>query len=213
MPGSTAYGGLIDVLKPEKGQVIFISAASGAVGSLVGMIAKTVYDCIVIGSCGGEEKCKLIKEKFGFDHAIDYKVVNDKEKMKAALKAAAPHGIDMYFENVGSYHFEAAFESLKPYGRVAVCGGIANYNEKVYPKVEINPMQMIYTFQRIEGFVCGPWLSGTKGNFLTDMNKWRLEGKLIAEETFFDGIENWPIAFQSLFTGSKLGKVVIRVLF
>ena len=101
MPGSTAYGGLLDVLKVENGQTIFVSAASGAVGSLVGQIAKNIYGCIVIGSCGGVEKCKIIKDTFGFDHAIDYKECCDKDKMIAALKKCAPSGIDMYFENVG----------------------------------------------------------------------------------------------------------------
>ncbi len=120
MPGSTAYGGLLDVLAVKAGQTIFISAASGAVGSLVGSIAKNVYNCKVIGTCGGPEKCELIKTKFGYDHAIDYKVASDKDKLKAALKEAAPEGIDMYFENVGGYHFEAAFESLRPYGRLAL---------------------------------------------------------------------------------------------
>jgi NADPH-dependent curcumin reductase CurA len=211
MPGSTAYGGLIDVLKVQNGEVLFVSAASGAVGSLVGMIAKRVYNCTVIGSAGGPEKCNLIKEKFGFDFAIDYKVASDKDKLKAALKEVAPKGIDMYFENVGGYHFEAAFESLAPHGRIAVCGGISEYNNATANKVSINPMQMVYTFQRVEGFVCSPWLSGKKGNFLGDMNKWRLEGKLVAEETVFEGIESWPAAFRSLFTGEKLGKVVVKV--
>ena len=98
MPGSTAYGGLIDVLKVKEGETIFVSAASGAVGSLVGMIAKNVYHCTVIGSCGGPEKAALIKDKFGFDHALDYKdpaVGGSKEKLQAALKAVAPDGIDM----------------------------------------------------------------------------------------------------------------------
>lgn len=209
MPGSTAYGGLLDVLRPLKGETIFVSAASGAVGSLVGMIAKREFGCFVIGSCGGPEKCKIIKEKFGFDVAIDYKVADNKEKLKAALAEAAPKGLNMYFENVGGYHFEAAYELLAPYGRIAVCGGISQYNEAEMPKLAFNPMTMVYTFQRIEGFVCSPWLSGKKGNFLADMNKWRLEGKLVAEETVFHGIESWPLAFRSLFTGEKLGKVVV----
>jgi NADPH-dependent curcumin reductase CurA len=122
MPGSTAYGGLIDVLRPNKGETIFISAASGAVGSLVGMIAKNIYECKVIGSVGGPEKCALVKEKFGFDHAIDYKKCNSADELSAALKAVAPEGIDMYFENVGGMHFEVAFNSLRNGGRMAICG-------------------------------------------------------------------------------------------
>lgn len=210
MPGSTAYGGLIDVLAVKEGETLFVSAASGAVGSLVGMIAKNVYNCTVIGSCGGPEKCNVIKEKFGFDHAIDYKVADDKDKLIAALKEVAPEGIDMYFENVGGFHFDAAFASLRPRGRIAVCGGISQYNKSTMEGNTINPMAMVYTFQRIEGFVCFPWLIGQRGNFLKDMSQFLRETKVIPQETFFEGIENWAEGFQSLFTGKNLGKVVIR---
>lgn len=211
MPGSTAYGGLIDVLRPNQGETIFISAASGAVGSLVGMIAKRIYNCTVIGSCGGPEKCALIKEKFGFDHAIDYKTVSTADELKAALKAVAPNGIDMYFENVGGIHFDAAYTSLRPYGRIAVCGGISQYNDATPTLNSINPMLLIYSFQRIEGFVCTPWLVGQKGNFLQDMHKWYRNGDLVPQETYFDGLEGWIDGFQALFTGKNVGKVVVRV--
>ena len=98
MPGSTAYGGTVDVLRPKEGETIFVSAACGAVGSMVGQIAKNVYKCTVIGSCGDPNKCDLIKKKFGFDHAIDYKQCKSKDDLLAALKTAAPDGIDMYWE-------------------------------------------------------------------------------------------------------------------
>jgi len=211
MPGSTAYGGLIDVLRPKEGETIFISAASGAVGSLVGMLAKKLYNCTVIGSCGGAEKCALVKERFGFDYVIDYKTVSTAQELIDAIKAVAPNGIDMYFENVGGIHFDAAYASLRPHGRIAVCGGISQYNEASPTLNSINPMQMVYTFQRIEGFVCSPWLSGQKGNFLQDMHKYYREGILIPQETYFDGIEHWVDGFQSLFTGKNLGKVVVRI--
>jgi NADPH-dependent curcumin reductase CurA len=211
MPGSTAYGGLIDVLRPNEGETIFISAASGAVGSLVGMLAKRLYNCKVIGSCGGPEKCALIKEKFGFDHAIDYKTVSTAEELTNALKEVAPDGIDMYFENVGGMHFDAAYASLRPHGRIAVCGGISQYNEAKPALNSINPMTMVYTFQRIEGFVCFPWLAGKKGNFLQDMHRYYREGYLVSQETYFDGIEQWIDGFQSLFTGKNVGKVVVRI--
>ena len=211
MPGSTAYGGLTDILRVNRGETIFVSAASGAVGSLVGMLAKNVYDCTVIGSCGGPEKCALIKGKFGYDHAIDYKQLHDKEQLKAALKEAAPQGIDMYYENVGGMHFEAAFESLRAKGRIAVCGGISMYNEAEMKPVAINPMAMIYAGSRIEGFVCHPWLTGARGNFLQDMHGYLRAGKVVPQETVFHGLENWGEAFQSLFTGKNLGKVVVYV--
>lgn len=211
MPGSTAYGGLTDVLQPKQGDTIFVSAASGAVGSLVGMLAKNVYNCKTIGSCGGPEKVALIKDMFGYDHAIDYKTVKNKDELKAALKEAAPDGIDMYFENVGGMHFEAAFESLRARGRIAVCGGISTYNDATAVPVQINPLQMIYSHQRIEGFVCMEWLSGRRGNFLADMHRYLREGKVVPQETVFEGIDKFGEAFQSLFTGKNLGKVVVHV--
>ncbi|CAE7557797.1 P2 [Symbiodinium microadriaticum] len=174
------------------------------------MLAKKLYNCTVIGSCGGPEKCALIKEKFGFDHAIDYKTIANVDELKGALRAVAPDGIDMYFENVGGIHFDAALACLRPHGRIAVCGGISHYNEK--PDLNlINPMELIYSFQRIEGFMFIPWLTGKKGNFLGDMQSYLREGKIIPQESYFEGIESWPLAFQALFNGASLGKVVVRV--
>lgn len=211
MPGSTAYGGLIDVLRPNKGETIFISSASGTVGGLVGMLAKQLFDCKVIGSCGGPKKGELVKNLYGFDHVIDYKKASSAKELKAMLKEVAPKGIDMYFENVGGIHFDAAFSSLRVGGRIAICGFIAEYNNGVPNLTKINPMDMIYTQQRIEGFVCTPWLVGKQGNFLHDMHTWLREGKIKVQETRFEGIENWPIAFQALFTGGNTGKVVVTV--
>ncbi len=122
MPGSTAYGGLIDVLRPVRGETIFVSAASGAVGSLVGQLAKRLFQCRVIGSCGGPKKCAILTEELGFDHAIDYKTCANKDELVAALRHCAPEGIDMYFECVGGMHFDAALQCLRPHGRIAVCG-------------------------------------------------------------------------------------------
>jgi len=210
MPGSTAYGGLIDVLRPQAEQVIFVSAASGAVGSLVGQLAKRIFGCTVIGSAGGNEKCKLITEKMGYDKSIDYKTIPDAECLSKELRTLSPEGIDMYFENVGGMHFDAALSTMKPGGRVAICGFISGYNGGSMT-ANLNVRQIIYYGIRVEGFVCTPWLSGKQGNFLKDMAGWWKEGKLYIQETFFDGIEQWPIAFQSLFTGANIGKVVVRV--
>jgi NADPH-dependent curcumin reductase CurA len=211
MPGSTSYGGLCGVLRPKEGETIFISAAAGAVGGVVGMIAKQVFHCTVIGSCGGEDKCAFIKEKYGFDHAIDYKTAHTKEELVQRLKEVAPQGIDMYFENVGGIHFEAAFEVLRPLGRIAVCGTISTYNAKAPVLCSIDPFQLVYNQQRIEGFVCHRWLHGQEGNFLQDMSQWLQEGKVHVQETVFEGIEKWPEAFQSLFLGKNFGKVVVKV--
>ena len=212
MPGSTAYGGL-DVLQPKEGETILVSAASGAVGISIGMLAKALFGCKVIGSCGGEEKCNIIVSEFGFDHAIDYKKVSSAQELKEMISAVAPKGIDMYFEGVGGIHLEAALDLLRTNGRIAVCGQISDYNRNPNDphKYPISVANMIYKCQRIEGFVCTPWLDGKKGRFLSDMSKWLQEGKVKPKETFFDGIEQWPLAFQSLFTGKHLGKVVVRV--
>lgn len=117
----------------------------------------------------------------------------------------------MVFENVGGSHFDAGFETLATGGRIAVCGGISQYNDAQVITNSINPLKMIYTAQRIEGFVCMPWLSGKRGAFLDTMHSLLQSGALVVQETETIGIENWPIAFQSLFTGANLGKVVVRV--
>lgn len=221
MPGSTAYAGIVGVLRPEKeGETIFISAATGAVGSLAGQIAKNVFKLNVVGSAGGPDKAKLLLDKFCYDSAIDYKALDTsvkdegKAELQAKLKEAAPDGIDMYFENVGGIHFDAAFDSLRPFGRIAVCGLVSQYNKGAIPPNNVNLWQTIYTFQRIEGFVCSPWLTGQRGSFLKDMAAWLEDGLVPSvEETFYEGIENWPTAFQSLFhnTARNTGKVVVRI--
>ena len=210
MPGATVYGGLLDVLKPKSGETLFVSGAAGAVGSLVGMIAKNVVGCKVVGSCGGEEKCKRISE---FATAIDYKKSANTEELKTALKVVAPEGIDMYFDNVGGMHFEAAFQSLRTGGRIAVCGGISQYNSGIGlggGGLTINPLQMIYTCQRIEGFLSTPYLKD--GAFLAKMREWLDSGKISRpDETVFKGIDAFVEAFTSLFTGANTGKVVLMV--
>mmetsp|Transcript_57878 Transcript_57878/g.134843 ORF Transcript_57878/g.134843 Transcript_57878/m.134843 type:complete len:348 (-) Transcript_57878:346-1389(-) len=210
MPGATAYGGFIGVLRPAAGETLWVSGAAGAVGSMVGMIAKKVYGCKVIGSAGGPEKCRLVVEKFGFDHCIDYKRCSRTRDLVTELHRVAPGGIDMYFENVGGIHFEAAMTCLRARGRVAVCGAISGYNDAVPTPNKIHITNMIYSFQRIEGFTCGPWLSGKEGNFLSDMAGWVREGKVKVEETMFEGLESFGQAFQSLFVGANTGKVVVR---
>eukprot|EP01062_Namystynia_karyoxenos_P074010 TRINITY_DN70821_c0_g1_i1.p1 TRINITY_DN70821_c0_g1~~TRINITY_DN70821_c0_g1_i1.p1 ORF type:complete len:531 (+),score=206.89 TRINITY_DN70821_c0_g1_i1:92-1594(+) len=227
MPGATAFGGVTGILRPKKAarkgkdgaepkrDVIFISAASGAVGQLVGQIAKRVYGCTTIGSAGGPEKCALLKEKFGYDHAIDYKACGGSadaifKKLQEATGSDGTKLIDMYFENVGGAHFEAAFRALKAGGRIAICGCISEYNKAKPGSGEPLPIgDLIYPQIRLEGFLAGRWLDDA--SFLPDMHKWLKQGKLQIEETITDGIENWPAAFRTLFTGENKGKVVVRV--
>ena len=211
MPGSTAYGGLIDILKPQNGETLWVSGAAGAVGSMVGMMAKHVFGCTVIGSAGGPAKCKLVKEQFGFDHCVDYKACESAKDLAKALRRAAPGGIDMYFENVGGMHFEAAMQCLRPKGRVAICGVISDYNKAKMSSNKIYISNMIYTEQTIQGFHCLPWLVGEKGHFLEDMAGWMREGKVQVRETVFNGLDSFGSAFRALFEGTNTGKVVVRV--
>jgi len=207
MPGATAYGGLLKVLRPKKGDTLFVSAASGAVGALVGQIAK-LEGCIVIGSAGGAKKNDYIRNTLGYDFAIDYKTISSSEELQEAIKKVAPEGIDMNFESVGGMHFDACFKVLKSGGRIAICGTISQYDSEKYIPDNINIAQMIYTQQRIEGFTAGQYLRA--GEFLPFFAQLIKEDKIHAEETVFTGVEKWPEAFVSVMSGGHLGKVVVR---
>ena len=226
MPGATAYGGLIDVLRPSGagGEVLLVTAATGAVGALVGQLAKRRFKCRVVGTAGSRAKCDHLTGALGFDAAVCYRdeasgALLSAAQLEAAFRAAAGPGgkLDMVFENVGGAAFDAAFQCLGQGGRIAVCGSIAHYNSGGVAAQVVDPMKMIYTAQRIEGFVCGPWLSGARGSFLSDMAAWRAEGAFLAEETVFGAEagaaldERWLAGFDSLFTGAHTGKVVVRV--
>jgi len=212
MPGSTAYGGITDILNVKEGDVVWISAAAGAVGSIAGQIAK-VRGAIVIGTAGSQEKLDWLKS-IGFDHALNYKGANTGEELAAMIKEVAPDGIDCYFENVGGIHFEAAMSLLKTRGRVAVCGVISKYNENLESGNglvdKINVGKMIYKQQKIEGFLAGRYLRREVGDFVKDISGWIAEGKISVKETPFEGIENWPLALQSIFTGKSMGKITVK---
>jgi NADPH-dependent curcumin reductase CurA len=213
MPGATAFGGLIDVLRPAAGETLLVTAASGAVGQLVCQLAKA-RGVRVIGTAGGAAKCALLRDVFGADVAIDHKECATPAALEAAVRAAAgPKGLHMVFENVGTTTFEVAFKCLGNGGRIAICGGIAAYGMPVSPTCAIDPLQMIYTAQRIEGFVCTPWLVGARGGgeWLRVLAAGVEDGSISTRETVFEGIEAWPEAFASLFTGTNTGKVVVRV--
>lgn len=212
LAGSGAYAAMIGLFKTKPKRTIYISAAAGAVGSIAGMIAKNVCGLRVVGSCGGAEKCELIREKFGFDVAIDYKMLTSKEDFVVALQTAAPDGIDYFLDNVGGIGFSAAMEVLRPQGHCVISGLISHYNDGATSEnVDFNPMKMVYGQQKVEGFLCFDWLGGAKGSFLSDMSRWLAEGKIKQEETVWEGMENWGEAFQSLFVGGNKGKVVVRL--
>lgn len=211
LSGSTAYGVIIGTMQPLPKQVIYISGAAGGVGSFAGMIAKNVCGLRVIGSCGGPEKCSIIREKFGFDVAIDYKMLRSKEDYIEALKTAAPEGVDFFLDNVGGPAFEAGVDALRLRGQAVIAGQISHYLDSSTSPVSVSPMKLVYGQQRVQGILCSDWLSGIKGAFLPDMAKWIAEGKVWQEETIWEGMENWVPAFQSLFSGNKVGKVVVRL--
>ena len=216
MPGSTAYAGL-DLMDVESADRVWISAATGAVGSLAGQIAKNVKKCkLVLGSAGSKEKCEIATKNYGYDACFDYHDASSTEGgMTALVKKHAPEGLNFYFENVGGDHFQAAMNNMQEYGRIAVCGAISKYNAKEDSATgePVALRALIYKSIRMEGFLCRRWLQAQKGNFLEDMSKWYREGLVTKQETVYNGIEEWPKAFHSLFVegNSNQGKVVVRV--
>jgi NADPH-dependent curcumin reductase CurA len=205
MPGLTAYAGLLRVAALKEGDVVFVSAAAGAVGQIVCQIAK-VKGNTVIGSAGGAEKVAYLKE-LGVDHVIDYKAEPD---LTAALLRAAPGGIDVYFENVGGQHLEAALMAAKPFGRFALCGMISQYNA-----TDIGPgvhglIMAVGKQLRLEGFIVSSH-ADMQPAFVADMSSWIAAGKVKWRETVEVGIENAPAAFLKLFKGENLGKMLVRL--
>ncbi len=205
MPGFTAYFGLLRIGKPVAGDTVLISGAAGAVGSVVGQIAK-LKGCRVIGIAGGPEKCKYIKDTLGFDEAIDYK----NENIVEAIKRTCPERINVYFDNVGGEILDAALGRLALGARVAICGAISQYNNTTAIKGPSNYLSLLVNRATMEGFVV---IDYTKeyGTAAREMGAWMAEGKLKSKEFIVDGIENFPDALLRLFNGDKLGKLVLKV--
>ncbi len=206
MPGMTAYAGLLRVAALKDGDVVFVSAAAGAVGSVVCQIAK-IKGHTVIGSAGGPEKAAFLKS-IGVDHVIDYKATPD---LKAALHAAAPKGIDVYFENVGGEHLEAAIDAARPFARFALCGMISQYNETGVPKGPSNIIQAVGKSLKLEGFIVSNHYDMLPA-FLKDMSEWIASGKLQWKDTVDVGIDNAPEAFIKLFKGENMGKMLVKLV-
>jgi len=205
MPGLTAYVGLLKIAAMKPGDVVFVSAAAGAVGQIVCQIAK-LKGGTVIGSAGGGEKCAYLKE-IGVDHVIDYKSETDLTK---ALLAAAPGGIDVYFDNVGGSHLEAALNAAKPFARFAFCGMISMYNDTAPTPGPTNLALIVGKSIRIEGFIVSNHFDMMPG-FVNDVAGWIQSGKLTWRETIDDGIANAPGAFLKLFTGDNMGKMLVKL--
>src|ERR1700722_14766634 len=198
MPGLTAYAGLLRVAALKPGDVVFVSAAAGAVGQVVCQIAK-LKGHTVIGSAGGAEKVAYLKE-LGVDHVIDYKAEDD---LTAALMRAAPDGIDVYFENVGGKHMEAALMAAKPFARFALCGMISDYNATDLGSGIHGLIQAVGKQLRLEGFIVSSHFDQMPA-FVKEMSGWIAEGKMKWKETVEEGIERAPDAFLKLFKGENL---------
>jgi len=201
--GATAYFGLLDVASAKEGDVVFVSAAAGAVGSAVVQIAKA-KGMTVIGSAGGPEKCEFVRS-LGADHVVDYKA----KPVLKGLAAAAPEGIDVYFDNVGGDHLDAAFALARMRARFAICGMIEGYN-KAEPASFRFIMRVIAMRIRMQGFIVFDFQS-RMDEFYSEMGQLIAAGKLKSQETVVDGLEKMPDAFRGLFSGENLGKMLVRL--
>ncbi|KAB2597591.1 2-alkenal reductase (NADP(+)-dependent)-like [Pyrus ussuriensis x Pyrus communis] len=205
MPGITAFVGFHEICSPKKGDYVFISAAAGAVGQLVGQFAK-LMGCYVVGSVGSKEKVDLLKNKLGFDEAFNYKEEPD---LEAALKRYFPEGIDIYYENVGGKMLDAVLLNMRRHGRIAVCGLISYYNLK-QPQDFSNLVSIIYNRIRIEGFVVFDYFH-LYPKFLDMVIPYIREGRIVYLEDIAEGLESAPAALVGLFSGRNIGNQVVLV--
>jgi NADPH-dependent curcumin reductase CurA len=203
MPGATAYFGLLDVAQAKKGDIVFVSAAAGAVGSAVVQIAKA-KGMTVIGSARGKAKCDFV-HSLGADQVFDYSTA----PIIQSLREAAPDGIDVYFDNVGGSHLDAAFARARLHARFALCGMIGGYNSKE-PAAFRYIIRMIAMRVRMQGFLYGDYISRLD-EFYRDMGKWVASGAVKSHETVVDGLDKMPDAFLGLFEGANTGKMLVRV--
>ncbi|KAL6865243.1 hypothetical protein ACP4OV_016394 [Aristida adscensionis] len=205
MTGLTAYSGFIEVGRPKRGDAVFVSAASGAVGQVVGQLAK-IAGCYVVGSAGSDEKVALLKSRFGYDDAFNYK----KEDVAAALRRCLPGGIDLYYDNVGGATLDAALLHMRRRGRVVVCGMISQYNLEEPDGVRylgcIIPKSI-----RVEGFNVGDYF-GVYARFEEEMAGYIREGKVTVVEDVAEGIEAAPAALVGLFSGKNVGKKLVALV-
>jgi NADPH-dependent curcumin reductase len=205
MPGMTAYFGLLDVCQPKAGDTVLVSGAAGAVGSVVGQIAK-IKGCRVIGIAGGADKCRYVVEELGFDAAIDYKA----EDLKTALRQHAPKGINVYFDNVGGATLDAALAHLARNARIGICGAISQYNATEGVTGPANYLSLLVNRARMEGFVVFDY-APRYGEAVTELAAWLKSGQLKTREDIVDGLGTFPETLLKLFKGENLGKLVLRV--
>jgi NADPH-dependent curcumin reductase CurA len=205
MPGMTAYFGILEVGKIKAGETVLVSGAAGAVGSIVGQIAK-IKGCKVVGIAGGSKNCDYILNELGFDGAIDYK----SENVYEGIKRTCSNGIDVYFDNVGGEILDAALSRLNMHARVVICGAISQYNSTSV-KGPANYLSLLVNRATMQGMVVMDYAKDY-GIAAKEMGQWLQQGKLKSKEDIYDGIENFYETFLRLFSGEKMGKLVLRVV-
>jgi NADPH-dependent curcumin reductase CurA len=206
MPGMTAYFGLLDIGKPKAGDTVVVSGAAGAVGSVVGQIAK-IKECRVVGIAGGADKCRYLVDELHFDAAIDYKG----EDVKDALKKHCPKGIDVYFDNVGGEILEAALARLALHARIVICGAISQYNATTAPRGPANYLSLLVNRASMTGMVVFDYAE-RYGEAARDMAQWIAAGKLHAREDVVEGdVDAFPEVLLKLFKGENFGKLVLAL--
>jgi NADPH-dependent curcumin reductase CurA len=205
MPGLTAYFGLLDICQPQTGETVVVSGAAGAVGLIVGQLAK-IQGCRVIGTAGSDEKVAHLKA-LGFDEAINYKTTPD---IAQALAAAAPNGVDCYFDNVGGAITDAVYDLLNKHARIALCGQISTYNATEAPTGPRPEGKLLKTSTKLQGFIVSDYLDRWPEG-VQKLTEWYAAGQLKGEETVTEGFEQIPAAFLGLFAGENTGKAVVKV--
>ena len=205
MPGFTAWTGLTEFGKPKEGETLFVSGAAGAVGSMVGQLGK-LRGLRVVGSAGSDEKVELLTGELGFDAALNYKT----QDLRATLKEMCPDGIDIYFDNVGGDHLEAALDRMNVWGRIPLCGAISGYNEETPPPGPRNFMAVLPKRITIRGFIILDHY-GLYRDFQSEVGPLVAEGKISYRETVVEGLENMPDAFLGLLDGQNTGKMLVKV--
>lgn len=201
--GFTAYGGLLHIGQLKDGEQVFVSTAAGAVGSVAAQIAK-IKGCYVVGSTGSEDKAAWLRDEVGLDAVIDYKA----QPIRRALEAVTPKGLDVYFDNVGGDHLEAALRRMNTLGRIPVCGFISGYNSGHSPVSNLS--NIIYARVMLRGFVATDFMH-LYGDFQRDMAGWLRDGKVKYQETIMEGIANAPAALIGLMQGKNSGKMLVRL--
>jgi NADPH-dependent curcumin reductase CurA len=205
MPGLTAYFGLVEIGRPVAGETVVVSGAAGAVGGLVGQIAK-LKGCRAVGIAGGGEKCRHVLSELGFDATIDYKG----ENVEAALREQCPGGIDVYFDNVGGEILDAALANLAREARVVICGAISQYNATEGFRGPSNYMSLLVNHASMTGYVVSDY-GERYADGLREMTQWLSEGKLVSREDVAEGLEIFPDTLLRLYKGENTGKLVLKL--